>query len=66
MFKVLGYPLSIYSDDEGALNSKKIQNYLKGEGTELIITKTHASQAGRMVRTILVIDFVIIKGHGLK
>ena len=25
-FKVLGYPLSIYSDDEGALNSKKIQN----------------------------------------
>ena len=51
-FKVLGYPLSIYSDDEGALNSKKIQNYLKGEGTELIITKTHASQAERMIRTI--------------
>ena len=51
-FKVLGYPLSIYSDDEGALNSKKIQNYLKGEGIELIITKTHASQAERMIRTI--------------
>ena len=51
-FKVLGYPLSIYSDDEGALNSKKIQNYLKGEGIELIITKTHASQAARMIRTI--------------
>ena len=51
-FKVLGYPLSIYSDDEGALNSKKIQNYLKGQGIELIITKTHASQAERMIRTI--------------
>ena len=50
-FKVLGYPLSIYSDDEGALNSKKIQNYLKGEGIELIITKTHASQAERAIRT---------------
>ena len=50
-FKVLGYPLSIYSDDEGALNSKKIQNYLKGEGIELVITKTHASQAERAIRT---------------
>ena len=50
-FKVLGYPLSIYSDDEGALNSEKIQNYLKGEGIELIITKTHASQAERAIRT---------------
>ena len=50
-FKVLGYPLSIYSDDEGALNSKKIQNHLKGEGIELIITKTHASQAERAIRT---------------
>ena len=50
-FKVLGYPLSIYSDDEGALNSKKIQNYLKGEGIELIITKTHASQAERAICT---------------
>ena len=48
-FKVLGYPLSIYSDDEGALNSKKIQNYLKGEGIEFMIT--HASQAERAIRT---------------
>ena len=26
-FKVLGQPLSVYSDDEGALNSKKLQAY---------------------------------------
>ena len=31
-FKVLGQPLSIYSDDEGALNSKKLQTFLKEEG----------------------------------
>ena len=40
-FKVLGQPLSVYSDDEGALNSKKLQAYFKGEGIEHIITKTY-------------------------
>ena len=29
-FKVLGQPLSIYSDDEGALNSKKLQTFFSG------------------------------------
>ena len=29
-FKVLGQPLSIYSDDEGALNSKKLQGFFQG------------------------------------
>ena len=51
-FKVLGQPLSVYSDDEGSLNSKKIQDYFKGEGIEHIITKTHANQAERMIRSI--------------
>ena len=51
-FKVLGQPLSVYSDDEGALNSKKLQAYFEGEGIEHIITKTHANQAERMIRTI--------------
>ena len=50
-FKVLGQPLSVYSDDEGALNSKKLQAYFKGEGIEHIITKTHANQAESMIRT---------------
>ena len=36
-FKVLGQLLSIYSEDEGALNSKKLQAYFKGEGIEYII-----------------------------
>ena len=51
-FKGLGQPLSIYTDDEGALNSKKMQDFFKGEGIEHIITRTHANQAERMVRTI--------------
>ena len=45
-FKVLGQPLSIYSDDEGALNSKKLQTFLKEEG---INTRNHkdACKSGR-------------------
>ena len=50
-FKVLGQPLLIYSEDEGVLNSKKLQAYFKGEGIEHII-KTHVNQAERMIRTI--------------
>ena len=51
-FKVLGHPLSVYSDDEGALNSKKLQDFFKGEGITHIITKTHANVAERMIRSI--------------
>ena len=48
-FKVLGQPLSIYSDDEGALNSKKLQTFFREEGITHVITKTHANQAERMI-----------------
>ena len=51
-FKVLGQPLSVYSDDEGALNSKKLQTFFKEEGITHVVTKTHANQAERMIRTI--------------
>ena len=51
-FKVLGQPLSIYSDDEGGLNSKKLQTFFKQEGITHVITKTHANQAERMIRTV--------------
>ena len=51
-FKVLGQPLSIYSDDEGALNSKKLQTFFTEEGITHVITKTHANQAERMIRTV--------------
>ena len=51
-FNVLGQPVSTYSNDEGALNSKKLQTLLKEEGITYVLTKTHANQAERMIRTI--------------
>ena len=51
-FKVIGQPLSIYNDDEGALNSKKLQTFLKEEGITRGRTKTSANQAERMIRTV--------------
>ena len=51
-FKVLGYPNSIYTDDEGAFNSNKFQDFLKGEGIEHVVTLTHANVAERFIRTI--------------
>ena len=50
-FKVLGRPMSIYSDDEGSFSSKKLQNYFKGEGINHIVTLTHANVAERAIRT---------------
>ena len=51
-FKILGQPLSIYSGDEGALNSKKLQTFFREEGITHVITKTHANPAERMIRTV--------------
>lgn len=51
-FKVMGQPLSIYSDDDGSFKSKKLQDYLKGEGIEHIITLTHANVIERLIRTV--------------
>ena len=51
-FKVMGYPNSIYSDDDGAFNYKKFQDFLKGEGIEHIVTLTHANVAEKAIRTI--------------
>ena len=51
-FKVMGHPQSIYSDDEGSFNSKKLQDYFKGEGITHKVTLTHANVAERMIRTL--------------
>ena len=51
-FKILGQPLSIYSGDEGALNSKKLQTFFREEGITHVITKTHANPAERTIRTV--------------
>ena len=46
-FKVLGQPLSIYSDDEGALNSKKLQTFFKEEGMYNTCNNKDACKSGR-------------------
>ena len=47
-----GKPESIYTDDEGSLNSKLLQDYFKEHNIKHITTRTHAPVAERAVRTI--------------
>ena len=51
-FKEMGHPQSVYSDDEGSFNSKKLQDYFKGEGITHKITLTHANVAERLIRSL--------------
>ena len=51
-FKVLGQPLSIYSDDEGALNSKKLQAFFYGGRYNTRNNKDACKSGKRMIRTV--------------
>ena len=46
-----GKPKTIYSDDEGAFNSKEIQKYFNDEGIRHLVTRSHAPVAERQIRT---------------
>ena len=50
-FKKMGYPMSIYSDNDGAFKSVT-GKFFKDEGITHIITQTHANVAERFIRTI--------------
>ena len=50
-FKKMGSPISIYSDNDGAFQSV-VQEFLKNEGIQHIITSTHAHVAEGFIRTI--------------
>ena len=54
-----GKPESIYTDDEGSLNSKLLQDYFKEHNIKHITTRTHAAVAERAVRTIK--DLIFMK-----
>ena len=41
----------IYHDDEGALSSRKVQDLFEAEDVTHVLTKTHANQAERLMRT---------------
>ena len=50
-FKKMGFPMSIYSDNDGAFQSV-VKKFFDDEGIEHIITQTHANVAERFIRTI--------------
>ena len=47
-------PKIIYTDNEGALNSKSLQTKLKEQDIKHIVTRTHAKFAERFIRTFRV------------
>ena len=47
-----GKPQTIYSDDEGGLISNETSEFLKSEGIHHIVTRNHAGQAERGIRTV--------------
>ena len=51
IFKKMGYPMSVYSDDDGAFKSK-VKQFFDGEGINHIVTLTHANVVERFIRTI--------------
>ena len=50
-FKNMGFPMSIYSDNDGAFQSV-VKKFVDDEGIQHIITQTHANVAERFIRTM--------------
>ena len=50
-FKKMGFPMSIYSDNDGAFQSV-VKKFFDDEGIQHIITQTHANVAERFIRTM--------------
>ena len=51
IFKKMGYPMSVYSDDDGAFKSK-VKELFDGEGITHVVTLTHANVVERYIRTL--------------
>jgi hypothetical protein len=51
IFKKMGYPMSVYSDDDGAFKSK-VKEFFDSEGINHIVTLTHANVVERFIRTL--------------
>ena len=51
IFQNIGYPSSVYSDDDGSFKGK-VNEFFKGEGINHITTLTHANIVERFIRTI--------------
>ena len=51
MQKMKGKPEIVYSDEEGSLYNKTVEDYFKEEGIELYRTRGHPNFAERFIRT---------------
>ena len=49
----MGYPMSIYSDDDGAFKSK-VKECFDEEGINHVIALTHANVVERFIRTLTI------------
>ena len=51
IFKIMGYPMSVYSDDDPAFKAK-VKELFNSEGINHLTTLTHANVAERFIRTL--------------
>ena len=58
-----GKPETFYTDDEGALNSKEIQNYFKHENINHIVSRGHAGVAERAIRTFKSLMYKLVENN---
>ena len=58
-----GKPETFYTDDEGALNSKEIQNYFKHENINHIVSRGHAGVAERAIRTFKSLMYKLVDNN---
>ena len=63
----MGYPISIYSDDDGAFKSK-VKQFLNDNAINHIVTLTHANVAERFIRTLnkYMTELDLLEHHGMK
>jgi hypothetical protein len=63
MKNIGGKPKTIYSDDEGSLNSKLLQDYFKEHNIRHLTTRGHAGVAERAIRTIKEMIYKRLEKH---
>ena len=51
IFKIMGYPMSVYSDDDPAFKAK-VKELFNSEGINHLTTLTHANVAERFIRNL--------------
>jgi hypothetical protein len=51
VFKKMGHPINVYSDDDGAFKSK-VKEFFDGEGVNHIVTLTRANVVERFICTL--------------